>query len=495
MDVIQSWINSPLGQGILNVFVALLILIVGWIVARIIARVVRGILQRLKIDQWISNLISDGEEHREIKVVNIITRSTYWILMLFVFVAVFERLGITGLADPIGAFLDSFTSTYLPRLAAAALLSFVGWVFATVIRYLVKKLVTITKLDEWMSEHGALEKGERVTFVESLANVAFWLILFVFLGPVLKTLGVQPISDQLQLTLDQIFAYFPNILAAGLIFIIGVFVARAVRSITTSLLRSIGIDDFGQRIGLSESRSFSELIANILYIFIMLVISVMALRELDIAAISEPMTQFLNQIIGAFPGLIGAVVLLAVAYAVGRIAVDLVKDLLANIGFDTVPERIGIRWSPTHTPSEWVAWTLLVVIMLFAVTSAFELLGSLFLVNVMNNFIGFLGRVFLAVVIFAFGLYFANLAYKIIHNTGVNQANFLGRASQVAIIFFAGSLSLREVGVGADVINLVFGITLAAVGLAFALSFGLGTQHVAERELENVIKTLRDKDN
>jgi len=53
---------------------------------------------------------------------------------------------------------------------------------------------------------------------------------------------------------------------------------------------------------------------------------------------------------------------------------------------------------------------------------------------------------------------------------------------------------LREVGVGADVINLFLGIILAAVGLALALSFGLGTQRVAERELENVITALRDKD-
>lgn len=494
MDVIQSWINSLLGQGILNVLIALLILIVGWIVARIIARVVRGILRRFKIDQWFSNLLSDEEDHREIKVENFVTRLTYWILMLFVFVAVFERLGLDGIAGPIGAFLEEFTATYLPRLAGATLLFLVGWVVATVFKYLVQKLATITKLDEWMSKHGALEKGEQVTFVKTLANAIFWLIMFVFLGPVLSTLGVQPISDQIQLILDQIFAYLPNILAAGLVFIIGVFAARAVRSITTKLLRSIGIDDFGQRIGLSESRSFSELIATILYILIMLIISVTALRELDIAAISEPMTQILNQIIGVIPGLIGAAVLLAVAYAVGRVVVGLVKDLLANIGFDKVPEKIGISWSSKQTPSEWVEWTLLVVIMLFAATSAFELLGSLFLVNAMNVFIGFLGHVFLAVVIFAFGLYFANLAYKIIHKTGVNQANLLGRASQVAIIFFAGSISLQEVGVGADVINIFLGIILSAVGLALALSFGLGTQRVAERELENVIDALRDKD-
>ena len=183
MDVLQDWINSPLGQGILNVLIALLVLIVGWIVARIIARVVRGILRRIKIDQWFSNLLSDEEEHSEIKVENFVTRLTYWILMLFVFVAVFERLGLDGIAGYIGAFLEEFTATYLPTLAGATILFLVGWVIATVFKYLVRKLATITKLDEWMSKYGALEKGEQVTFVETLANVVFWLTMFVFLGP------------------------------------------------------------------------------------------------------------------------------------------------------------------------------------------------------------------------------------------------------------------------------------------------------------------------
>ncbi len=184
--------------------------------------------------------------------------------------------------------------------------------------------------------------------------------------------------------------------------------------------------------------------------------------------------------------------LLIVAYAIAKLVANLVRDLLGGIGFDTIPEKLGMKWSTETTPSQWVGYLTLFAIMLFAIVGSLELLQAQSLVLIMNVFIAFFWKVVLAVIIFGIGMYLAGIAYKGILATGTSKANFIGRIAQIAIIVFASAISLREIGVANDIINLAFGVTLGALGLAVALSFGLGTTKISEREVDNFITVMRE---
>jgi len=153
-----------------------------------------------------------------------------------------------------------------------------------------------------------------------------------------------------------------------------------------------------------------------------------------------------------------------------------------------------LTWSATTSPSKFVGYLVLLAIMLLSATSAAELLGSAFLVNALGVFIAFFWQVVLAVLIFAIGLYFANLARNTIVKTGANQASFVARLAQVAIIVFAASMSLRTLGLADDIINLAFGLTLGGLVLAAALAFGLGGREVAGRELDRFVDEMRKED-
>lgn len=486
----QDLINT-LGVGVVNFIVALLILIVGYIVARIVAAIVRKMLQRTELDNKLADMLSDPDEPRKIEIEDIIGRVVFWLLMLFVLVAFFDRLGLSGVAAPFGVFLRDLTAVYLPSLGGAALLLFVAWLVATVLKFLVKKGAELLKLDERLTNYAALEEGVEVSFGKSLATAVFWFVMLLFLPSVLNTLGIQEVAEPIQAIFDRAMGYVPNILGAAMVLLIGWFIARVIREIVVNLLKAIGSDQFGQRLGLSEERSISDLIGLLLYVFILLVTIIAALEQLDIAAISEPTTQMLVTIVEAIPNLLGAALVLIVSYAVARLVSSLVKDLLAGLGLDSVPEKIGMQWSAKTSPSEWVGYLLLVAIMLLAAASAAELLGSEFLVNSLNVFIAFFWKVILAVAIFVIGLYLANLAYKAVMATGTNQANFIGRVAQITVVIFAAAIALREVGVANDIINLAFGITLGAIGIAVALAFGLGSTKIAEREVEGFIEALR----
>jgi len=494
MDQITAFFNSTIGISLVNLVVGLLILLIGYIVARIIAGVIRRLLKRIKLDNRIADTLSEPGEEQKLQVEDIISKIVFWVLMIFVFVAFFERIGLAMIAGPLSAFLNDVTTEYLPRVIGAGLLLFIAWLVATALRFLVKKAVSLTKLDERLSQYGALEEGEKVTFGEILANAVFWLIFLLFLPAVLSSLGIEEIAQPVQAVFTDILGVLPNILAAVVILAIGWLVARLVLQVVTKLLQAIGTDKAGERVGLSKEYSLSNLIGRILYIFVLLVTFISALDKLNIAAISEPTTQMLTTIVDAIPGIIGAALVLIVAYAIARLVSKLVEELLAGVGFDSLPEKLGLSWSAATSPSKFIGYLVLLAIMLLSATSAAELLGSAFLVEALGVFIAFFWQVVLAVLIFAIGLYFANLAKDTIAKTGANQAGFVARLAQVAIIVFAASMSLRTVGLANDIINLAFGLTLGGLVLAAALAFGLGGREVAGRELDRFVTQMREEE-
>jgi hypothetical protein len=377
-------------------------------------------------------------------------------------------------------------------LVAAGIILFVAWLVALALRFLVEKGAQLLKIDERLSKHAALEEEERVSFGKSLATAVYWFVFLLFLPAVLNTLGLEEIAAPINDVFNAVIGYLPNILGAIVVAAIGWFIARMIREIVTNLLKAIGTDNLGERLGLSAERSLSGLIGMLIYIFIWLVVLISALDVLDIDAISIPTTQMLSTIINVIPNLIGAALILVIAYYVGRLIANLIRDLLSGIGFDGIPDKIGLKWSAETSLSQWVAYLILFAIMLFATISALEMLGTEALVGMLNLFTVFFWKVVLAVVIFAIGLYFANLSYKLVLATGTNQANFLARMAQIAIIVFSAAIALREIGVANDIVNIAFGVTLLAIGLAVALSLGLGTTKISEREVDGFIKKLRE---
>ena len=495
IEQIQDFFEGTIGTSLLALLVAVLVLIVGYIIARIVAGIVRRLLKRTELDNRLAGALSEPDEERQFEVEDLIAKIVFWVLMLFVLAAFFQRLGLAGIANPITGFLENLTAEYLPRLVAAGVLLFIAWAVATALRILIRKAAQLLKLDDRLSKYGALEEGEQVSVSETIGTAIFWFVFLLFLPSVLVALGINSIAEPIMGVFDSIIGYIPDLLAAGVIFLIGWFLARIVRQIVSNLLKAIGTDAFGERIGLKLEEGLSNLLGMIVYVIILLVTVITALEQLNITALSEPTTQLLTSIVGAIPNLIGAALIVIIAYAIARLLMTLVTDLLRGIGFDSLPERLGLSWSGSQTLSQWLGYLLFIVIMIYAASAAVELLGSVFLVETLDAFTAFFWRVILAVIIFAIGLYLARLAYDTIIKTGTNYALLLARLARVAIIVFAAAFGLREIGVANDIINLAFGITLGAIGVAVALAlglgFGLGSKEIAGREVDSLLSSLR----
>jgi len=99
--------------------------------------------------------------------------------------------------------------------------------------------------------------------------------------------------------------------------------------------------------------------------------------------------------------------------------------------------------------------------------------------------------VLLGGVILVIGFWLANLTAEAIHRVSGEHTTALARLARAAILLLVIAMGLRAMGIADDIVNLAFGLTLGAVAVAFALSFGLGGREAAGRQMEHWLSRLR----
>jgi hypothetical protein len=373
----------------------------------------------------------------------------------------------------------------------------IAWIVASALRLVISRVLTAAKIDERLGTSAGLEEEERVPLAQTLGNAMYWLVFLLFLPAVLNALELEGLLQPVQGMINQILGFLPNIFAAGLILAIGWFIARIVQQIVTNLLAAIGTDQLSEKVGLASvlgKQRLSGLLGLVVYVLILIPVLVAALNALALEAITQPASNMLNAILKAIPAIFAAALVVVIAYVVGRVVAGLITNLLTGVGFNNILARLGLGKEPgegERTPSEFVGYLVLVAIMLFAAIEASRILGFVLLADLVAQFTAFAGQVVLGLIIFAIGLYLANLAAKTVQASGVAQAGLLAMAARVSILVLAGAMALRQMGLANEIINLAFGLLLGAIAVATALAFGLGGRELAARELEGWLKSVK----
>jgi hypothetical protein len=471
-----------------SLVMALAVLVIGWLVALIGAALTRAILKRTSIDNKIAAWASGSEKGEEIPIEGAAGKIVFWILMLFTLVAFFSLLGIPEVIAPLGTLLDKIFA-FLPNLLSAAVLLGVAWLLASGLRFALTRILSTTKLDERIAaevEEGATPPSK------ALGETLYWLVFLLFLPAVMGALKLEGLLEPVNVLLNKILAFLPNLFAALLILGVGWLLARIIRRIVSSLLSASGADSLGEKLGLGKvlgEQQLSILIGLVVYILILVPVVIAALDALQLEALTTPASSMLDQVLTAVPQVFAAALILFVAYLVAKLVADLVTRLLSSVGFDGFLEKIGFRRatadeeSEARRPSELVGWLALVAIMLFASIQALEVMRFDALAEIVSQFTLFAADVLLGVVILALGFYLAKLAAEAIQSSGTNQASILSTVARVAIVVLASAMALRQAGLAEDIINMAFGLVLGAAAVAAALAFGLGGRELAGQQL------------
>ncbi|MEG4351257.1 mechanosensitive ion channel [Microcoleus sp. LAD1_D5] len=510
--------NFIQGSNIENLIWAVGILLIGLIVSALVSSVVGGLLKKTTIDNRLAAWITGRPEGAGApQVEKWISAAVFWIIFVFFLIAFFNRLNLTAVSQPLNTFLNQITG-FLPKLAGALIWLGIAWVLATVAKMAVARAMRAFNVDERLNQEVGAAPSERPLLLsDTVANALYWFIFLLFLPLILDSLEMQQALLPVNNLLNQILAAIPKILEAVVIGFVGWLLAMVVRRIVTNLLGAAGADGLGARFGISRTsggQSLSWIVGTIVYVLILIPTAIAALNALDIQAISQPAIAMLNTILGALPNIFTAALILGVAYFLGRWISDLVTNILTGIGFNNVFSWLGVQQPkqrlrlppssidpdatilqepelPARTPSEFVGIVVQVGIMLFAVVAATDVLGIPALTAIVSGIVLVAGRVLAGLVVFAIGLYLANLAFSLIASSGTRQARLLGQAARIAIIAFVSALALQQMGIGSDIVNLAFGLLLGAIAVGIALAFGLGGREIAADQIRELLASFK----
>jgi len=214
----------------------------------------------------------------------------------------------------------------------------------------------------------------------------------------------------------------------------------------------------------------------------------------------DPVRSFLTQAGEIFPKILLAIVILILGWLVAKVVRFVVVKALRAINFNVLTEKAGLdgflRQGGGETDTTGILGLLVYwLIILTALLVASNSVGLAAVTELIGRIVLFVPRVIVAVVILAFGAYFARFIGVTVtaycKNLDMPDATLLGRLAMYAIIVFVAMIAIDHLGLG-DIIRETFLIILTAVALALALAFGLGGQKRAADFLERWSRRDRD---
>lgn len=200
------------------------------------------------------------------------------------------------------------------------------------------------------------------------------------------------------------------------------------------------------------------------------------------------MTTLWGKVAGFIPHLVAAIVVLITGYFIAKAIGFLLGGVLKRVGFDRLSDKVGVaatlqRSGIALSSAEIVGRLGFWIIMLTFLVTATESLGLPRVSATIDEFVLYLPRVIAAAIIMIVGLFVAHFTRDLVRGSaegiGVEYASPLGTAVYGVIFIIIVSLAINALEIETALLNSVISILIAALGVAVALSLGLGTRELA----------------
>jgi len=384
-------------------------------------------------------------------------------------------------------FLDRLihsVSDSLPGVVGAILVLIIGWLFAVLVRKIVHSLMKKTEWDEKLLGNTIVDTNKFI------ANLVYYILMVIILLIVLEMLGVSYVLDPITNMLNEFLGFIPNILAGLAIVFIGYIIAKFI----SNLVKMAGsfFDRLANNMGFKEKDKLVHFIQQVVFVIIFIPFIIQGLNALHLEAITNPANNVLHQMLDSVPNIIGAILIISIFVIGGRFITSFVKDLLANLGMDNLVEKLQLKTVLGEQKlSSIVANIIFYFMVFFGVISGVEMLGLDRLAEVLHTILNLSGNVLFGLIILVMGNFLGSVIYKTM--SGSEENAFVAGIARVAIIGLFLAIALRTMGIANSIVELAFGLTLGAIAVTVALSYGLGGREAAGKHMEKILKRFQDK--
>lgn len=400
---------------------------------------------------------------------------------------------------------DFNLSNIIVKVLAAIVILIVTAIIAKVVKGLASKHLVKVKA---LNRNG----GGGSNLAESIGSIASLVIWILGLMAVLNLFQLTGVLTPLQQMLGTLLGALPNVIGAGLVLFIGIVLAKIVRSLVVTALEAANVDQRMAKLGGAANRAqdragipseyeeydqqgapadsepvkISNILGQIVFAVIVLVVSIAALQMLGIKSISEPATHMLQLILDAIPRILGAAILIGIGVVIAKLVGNLLESVLGGLNTRAPLEKLGVDATKVDIPTVAARIVQIAIVLFFAI-AATNMLGFPQITEVLNTVLGLGGKVVFGAVVIVIGVFFANLVSSFV---GGRAKQFI----QIAIVVLFSAMGLKYMGLADSIINMAFGAVVIGGAAAAALAFGLGGREAAARQLDKIQRKSNDTD-
>jgi hypothetical protein len=512
METITQTMVGFLGAGatwVVRLFLAVLVLVLGWFVSKIASKIIRQIFLTGDFDQRVSRwlgldlLQGEGEKPKR-RLATVIEAVVYYLLLVIFLIFALEVLGDITITNILSEILTK-VGLAVPNIVKALLILAGAWILAALTRFAAVKGMRKIQLGERLGkvmEREEEARKEKYDVIESFGNFIFYFIILLALLPFFEALQLNALVDPLKGMFTKVLAYVPNFISAGAVLVLGYFLARLCERLVANFAVVAGVNRFveGMRFEtVLKSLDVAKILGTVVFLALMVPVLGITFDILDLPIITGVFSTMMNQVAASIPLLLGAFIILIIGLIAGRYLGDLVHEVLRDVGFDVILNRLGLErlekkddktGQPAFTLSGVAGNLVAAVVILFFAMESFRMIRLALIADAIDRLILFLPNVLIAFVILGLGFYLAKVVEQIAHRSFAAdrtfEADVVGLVLRYAIIVFAFFMAFDQLNVAHSIVVNAFTILLGAVGLGLALAFGLGSKEKAGAYLESL---------
>lgn len=396
--------------------------------------------------------------------------------------------------------------SFIPNILKALILLLIAWGVAVLAKKIVEKLLLKTNMDTHLSKGTQppdIKTGK--DRVQSISKIVYFLVFILFLPSILDALDMNSVSMPISNMMNNLLGFIPNLIGAGIILFIGYFIAKILRDLTKTLLRTANIDKYYQKImpdvgekqelDAENQYTIADVLSKVVFGIVLIPVITVALETLKIESLTQPIVLILNQVLMMIPNIFVAIILIVLGFYIAKFVGQILESLLYSMGIENIYNWADEKTDtdiPRFNISKTIGNVVKFLIMLFITVEALRVLKLDVLNTIGYAIIGYIPLILSGLLIIGagvFGGYFVEGMIKKYANSP-----FSAMIAKYIIIVFAIFMTLEQIKFASTIVNIAFLLILGGLSVAFALSFGLGGREFAKRQLEKIEAKVEKED-
>jgi len=202
-----------------------------------------------------------------------------------------------------------------------------------------------------------------------------------------------------------------------------------------------------------------------------------------------------HKVVTFIPDLIVAIVFLLVGWMISSMIKRFLNKTLIKIGFNTFLDKLGLdallkKMEVTVTGSQIVSSIISIFFLLIFLLAALDIVGLTVLSGLIDTLVLFLPKLLASLAVLSCGFFVAQIVFNGVKiaakNTGVDYGRSVAEVCRGIIIVITISLSITQLDIDVSLLNNIMTVVIASVGLAAAISLGIGTKSMAQEIVAGV---------